>query len=265
MPTHCPDCSTRLVKSKKQDAIWRCPNDACPSRSWKQIQHYASKAALDIDGMGEKNVIALLQTGLIKDAADVYAVKKADLLKLDRFAEISTTKLIKAIHDKKRPSLPRFIYGLGIRQVGVQTTIDLANHLHSLEKLSKATIDELSEVEGIGEVVAEAIIEWFSQPANQKLLKKFQKHGVHPAEVHQTKGKLSGYNFVITGSLESMSREEAAERIRALGGTFQSAVGKETDYLVVGANVGENKLVKARKLGTKQISEDDLLKMFKND
>ncbi|OVE78607.1 DNA ligase (NAD(+)) LigA, partial [bacterium G20] len=225
--------------------------------------HFASKGALDIEGLGEKNVIALIQADLIKDQADIYKVKEDDLLKLERFAEISAAKLANAIQAKKQPPLPRFIYGLGIRQVGEQTAIDLANHFHTLGKLEKATIEELSEVEGIGEVVAEAIVEWFAQPHNQKLLQKFQKFGVRPEEVHKTTGPLTGVNIVVTGSLESMSREAAGERIRALGGTFQSSVGKETDYLVVGANVGESKLTKARKLGTKQITEKDLLKLLK--
>ncbi len=262
MPTHCPDCNTKLVKSKKEEAIWRCPNEACPSRAWKQIQHYASKDALDIEGLGEKNVIALIQAGLIKDAADIYKVTKEDLLKLDRFAEISASKLVKAIQDKKHPPLPRFIYGLGIRHIGTQTAIDLATHFKILNKLSNSTIDELSEVEGIGEVVAEAVIEWFEEPRNKRLLEKFEKFGVHPESAKEIKGPLTGKNFVVTGSLDSMSREEAAERIRALGGTFQSSVGKETDFLVVGANVGENKLKKARDLGTKQVDEAQLLKII---
>jgi len=262
MPIRCPDCGYKLVKAKETEAIWRCPNNACPSRSWKQVQHFTSKGALDIEGLGEKNVIALLQTGLIKDPADIYAVKKKDLLKLKRFAEISAAKLKQAIHDKKHPPLPRFIYGLGVRHVGEQTAIDLANHFHSLEKLKQATIEELSEIDGVGEVVAEAIVEWFAQPHNQKLLEKFKKFGVVSQEVRQTTGPLTGKSFVVTGSLDSMSREEAGERIRALGGTFQSSVGKETDYLVVGANVGESKLTKAHKLGTKQITEQDLMKML---
>ena len=262
MPTHCPDCGTKLVKAKATEAVWRCPNNACPSRAWKQVQHFASRQALDIEGLGEKNVIALLQAGLIKDAADIYTVKKDDLLKLERFADISAAKLVKAIQGRKQPSLPRFLYGLGIRHVGVQTAIDLANHFKMLNKLSNSIIDELSQVEGVGKVVAEAIVEWFSQPHNQKLLKKFKKLGVQPEEVKRTKGSLSGVSIVVTGSLESMSRDEAAERIRALGGTFQSAVGQETDYLVVGANVGESKLTKARKLGTKQIDEEKLLKLL---
>jgi DNA ligase (NAD+) len=263
MPTHCPDCGTKLVKTKAEDAVWRCPNNACPSRAWKQIEHYASKAALDIDGLGEKNVIALLKAGLITDQADIYTVKKEDLLKLERFAEISAGKLVKAIQDKKHPPLARFIYGLGIRHIGTQTAIDLAAHFKTLNKLSNSTIDELSEVEGIGEVVAEAVVEWFEEPRNKKLLEKFAKVGVEPEKAKEISGPLSGKNFVVTGHLESMSREEAGERIRALGGTFQSSVGKETDYLVVGANVGAGKLSKAAKLGTKQVNEADFLEMLK--
>ncbi len=263
MPTHCPDCSTRLVKAKETEAVWRCPNSACPSRSWKLIQHFASKGALDIEGLGEKNVIALLRAKLVKDAADIYSVKKEDLLKLERFAEISAAKLVKAIQAKKNPPLPRFIYGLGIRHVGVQTAIDLAAHLKSLRRVSNSTIDELASVEGVGEVVAEAIVEWFEEPRNKRLLEKFKKNGVEPEEAKEISGPLSGKSFVVTGGLETMSREEAAEHIRALGGTFQSSVGNETDYLVVGANVGDSKLAKARKLGTKQITEKDLLKILK--
>jgi DNA ligase (NAD+) len=263
MPARCPDCNTKLVKAKADEAVWRCPNNACPSRAWKQIQHYTSKDAVDIEGLGEKNVIALLQAGLIEDTADIYTVKKEDLLKLDRFAEISASKLINAIRRKKQPPLPRFLYGLGIRHVGTQTAIDLAAHFKTLNKLSNSTIDELSEVEGIGEVVAEALVEWFEEPGNKNLLEKFDKLGVHPESAKEIEGPLTGKSFVVTGSLDSMSREEAAERIRALGGTFQSSVGNETDYLVVGANVGAGKLTKAEKLGTKQIDEVQFLKMLK--
>ena len=262
MPTHCPDCNTKLIKTKAEEAVWRCPNNACPSRAWKQIEHYASKAALDIDGLGEKNVIALLQAELIKDAADIYDIKKEDLLSLDRFAEISAGKLVKAIQDKKHPPLARFIYGLGIRHIGTQTAIDLAAHFKTLNKLSNSTIDELAEVEGVGGVVAEAVVEWFEEPRNKRLLDKFEKAGVKPESAHEVSGPLSGKSFVVTGTLDTMSREEAGERIRALGGTFQSSVGKETDYLIVGASVGASKLAKAEKLGTKQIDESELMKLL---
>jgi DNA ligase (NAD+) len=262
MPTHCPECNTKLVKYKAEDAVWRCPNDACPSRAWKRIEHFASKSALDIEGLGEKNVIALLTANLINDPADIYTLTADKIIELDRFAETSANKLVDAIQAKKTPPLPRFIYALGIRHIGTQTAIDLANHFRSLDKLSEATIDELAEVEGVGEVVAESVVEWFSEKRNQHLLEKFIKLGVRPENVKEVGGKLAGKNFVVTGSLESMGRDQAAEKIRVLGGTFQSSVGKDTDYLVVGANVGASKLAKADKLGTKQINEAEFLRII---
>ncbi len=262
MPTHCPDCNTKLVKYKAEDAAWRCPNEACPSRAWKRIEHFASKGALDIEGLGEKNVIALINAELVKDPADIYTLKPADLLALERFAEVSANKLVEAIQSKTQPPLGRFVYGLGIRHVGTQTAIDVATHFRSLEALSAATIDALAEVEGIGEVVAESLVEWFSEPANQALLQKFQHLPVWPQPVKKVGGKLSGKKFAITGSLISQGRDEAGEKIRALGGTFQSSVGKDTDYLVVGANVGAAKLAKAAKLGTIQLTETEFLEML---
>ncbi len=262
MPTHCPECDTKLVKYKAEDAIWRCPNEACPSRSWKRIEHFASKGALDIEGLGEKNVIALLNAKLVKDAADIYTLTADDLLKLDRFADVSANKLVAAIQAKRQPPLSRFVYGLGIRHIGTQTAIDLSNTFRSLEALGQATIDELSAVEGIGEIVAEATVEWFSEPRNQRLLAKFDQLDVKPEPVKHVGGKLSGQNFVVTGTLDTMGREEAAEKIRALGGTFQSSLGNDTTYLVVGNNVGASKLTKATKLGTKQLTEAELLKML---
>lgn len=262
MPSHCPECNTKLVKLKADEAVWRCPNINCPSRVHNHIQHFASKGALDIEGMGEKNVLALLDAGYIKDSADIYGLTKEQLLKLDRFAEVSAAKLIAAIQEKKQPPLARFLFGLGIRHIGTQTAIDLANHFHSLEALSQATIEEVSAVEGVGEVVGESLVAWFEDPASQQLLKKFEKYGVKPEPVKKIGGPLVGKAFVITGGLTTMGRDEAAEKIRALGGTFQSSVGKETDYLVVGENVGASKLAKAAKLGTKQISEADLIKLL---
>lgn len=262
MPKRCPECGTTLVKLKAEDAAWRCPNESCPSRSWKRIEHFASKAALDIEGLGEKNVIALLDAGLIKDQADIYGLKVADVIQLDRFAEVSANKLVDAIQTKKVPPFARFLYGLGIRHIGVQTAVDLANHFRTIEALADATIEELSDVEGIGEIVAESLVEWFAEPRNRRLLEKFKSHGVWPEPVKHIGGPLSGKSFVVTGTLTSMGREQAAERIRALGGTFQNSVGKDTDYLVAGANVGASKLAKAAKLGTKQLTEQEFLKLL---
>jgi DNA ligase (NAD+) len=224
--------------------------------------HFASKGALDIDTLGEKNVAALVDAKLVHDLADIYTLTKEQVMELERFAEISASNLVNGIQAKKHPPLPRFIYGLGIRHVGTQTGIDLANHFKRLDNLGSATYEQLKEVEGIGEVVAESILAWFADEDNQKMLAKFRNLGVWPEEVKHTGGKLAGKNFVVTGTLESMSRDEAAEKIRALGGTFQTSVGKETDYLVAGANVGASKLEKARKLGTKQLSEKELLDLL---
>ncbi len=226
------------------------------------LEHFASRGALDIDTLGEKNVVALVNAGLVHDLADIYALTKAQILTVDRFADISASKLVDAIQAKKQPELPRFMYGLGIRHVGSQTAIDLAEHFGSVEKLSEATLDELQQVEGVGKVVAESIIAWFADSDNQHLLRKFAELGVKPFFESRAGGKLDGQSFVITGGLVHMKRDEAAAQIRSLGGTFQSSVGKDTTYLVVGANVGESKLAKARKLGTKLISEDDLLKIL---
>ncbi len=245
------------------EAVYRVKGATGPLLLKRGLQHFASKGALDIDTLGEKNVVALVDASLVKDAADIYTLTKEQVEKLERFADISAQKLIDAISEKKRPELPRFIYGLGIRHVGAQTAIDLAERFESLEKLQAASLDELIAVEGVGDVVAESIVGWFADPDNQELLKKFDQLGVRPAYVSRAKGPLHGKNFVVTGGLESMGRDLAAERVRQLGGTFQSSVGKDTDYLVVGANVGESKLKKARALGTTQINEKEFLGMIK--
>jgi DNA ligase (NAD+) len=226
------------------------------------LEHFASKAALDIETLGEKNVVALVDAKLVHDLADIYTLKKEQVIELDRFAEISAQKLVAAIQEKKLPELPRFIFGLGIRHVGSQTAIDLAEHFGSLVKLQKATLDEVLQIDGVGEVVAESILAWFADPDNQKLLEKFEQYGVRPHYVSRARGPLHGKSFVITGALERLSRDEAADKIRSLGGTFQSSVGKDTSYLVVGKNVGASKLKKAEKLGTKQLDEAGLLKIL---
>lgn len=223
------------------------------------LQHYASKGALDIDGMGEKNVEALVDAGLVGDFADIYTLTTDQIEGLERFAEVSARKLVDAIAAKKNPPLNRFIYGLGIRHVGEQTAIDLANTYKKLDNLGTASYQDLKDVDGIGEIVAESILAWFAEDDNQTLLSKFRQLGVWPQDVKHTGGALAGKSFVITGTLESMSRDEAAERIRALGGTFQTSVAKGTTYLVMGSKAGQSKADKARKLGTEIIDEQRLL------
>lgn len=241
----------------KGEAVYRVRGVTGPLLLQRALEHFASKGALDIDTLGEKNVKSLVEAGLIQDLADIYKLTKSSLLELDRFADISADKLVNAINAKKSPQLERFVYGLGIRHVGVQTAIDLAKAFESVEALKIATIDELKAVDGIGEVVAESIAAWFADEDNLALLEKFKDLGVSPHFV-KANGKLVGKNFVVTGTLESMGRDEVAAKIRALGGTFQTAVGKDTDFLVAGGKVGASKLAKAQKYDTKIINEDEL-------
>ncbi len=262
MPVRCPDCHSKLLRPEKE-AVWRCVNNNCPTRTWRHIEHFASKQALDIDGLGEKNVIALLDSGLINDAADLYSLNEDQLVTLDRFAELSAKNLVMAIREKMNPQLSKFIFALGIRHVGTQTAVDLANHFRNLEVVLNASSDSLSSVGGIGAVVAESITAWASEQSNRELINKFYKNGVVIQDVKKPiKGNLSGKSFVITGSLESMGREAAADKIRERGGTFQGAVGRNTTYLIAGEAVGESKQKKADKFGTEVIDEKTFLKLL---
>ena len=243
------------------EVVYRVEGATGPLLLTKSVEHFASKGALDIDTLGEKNVIALVEAGLVKDLADIYTITKQQLLELDRFADISAGKLVDAIADKKTPLLERFVYGLGIRHVGTQTAIDLVNAFGSLEKLQAATIDQLKDIEGIGDVVAESVAAWFADPDNEALLAKFKELGVKTVFEKKT-GPFTGQAFVVTGTLESMSRDEVADKVRSLGGTFQSAVAKDTTYLVVGGKVGASKLKKAEAYGTKIIDEAAFIKLL---
>lgn len=240
------------------EAVYRVKGLSGPLILKRALAHFASKGALDIDTLGEKNVEALVDAGLVRDLADIYLLEKKQLLALERFAEISAQKLITAIADKKHPNLERFLYGLGIRHIGAQTAIDLANHFESIERLALATIDELREVDGVGEIVAESVVAWFADEDNMKLLQKFADLGVAP-QFNKKSGRLVGQSFVITGTLQSMGRDAAADNIRELGGTFQTAVAKDTTYLVAGGKVGASKLKKAEQYGTKIIDEQEFL------
>ena len=244
-----------------KDVVYRVKGASGDLLLKRSLEYYASKGALDIDTLGEKNVTALIDAGLVKDLADIYTLTKNQLLELERFADISATKLIDAIAKKKRPPLEKFILGLGIRHVGAQTAIDLANNFQSIDALSMATLEELEQIAGIGKVVAESIVAWFADEDNLRLIEKFNEVGVHPF-FQVRSGALLGKNFVITGSLETMSRDEAADKIRAHGGGFQSSVAKDTTFLVAGGKVGASKLKKAESYGTKVITEAELLAML---
>lgn len=245
------------------EVVYRVKGASGPILLKRALEHFASRGALDIDGMGEKNVAALIDAGLVKDIADIYSITKDQILALDRFADLSADNLVAAIADRKNPPLPKFLFGLGIRHVGAQTAIDLANRFKRLDSLGTASLDELKAVDGVGDIVADSLYLWFDEEDNQTLLAKFKQLGVWPQDIKTTKdGPFTGKKFVVTGSLGSMSRDEAADKIRAQGGTFQSSLGKDTTYLVVGANVGASKLTKAEKYGTTQLTEEAFLKLI---
>ena len=243
------------------EVVYRVEGATGPLLLTKAVEHFASKGALDITTMGEKNVGALVSAGLVKDLADIYSITMSQLLLLDRFAEISAHKLVAAIADKRKPKIERFVYGLGIRHVGTQTAIDLVNTFGSIKNLQNASIDQLKDVDGVGEIVAESIAAWFADPDNEALMIKFAEQGVTPLFEKKT-GPFSGMSFVVTGTLDSLSRDQAAEEIRTRGGMFQPAVGKDTTYLVAGGKVGESKLKKATTYGTTILTEKDFLNLL---
>ena len=240
------------------EVIYRLKNASSPILLTKAIQHFASKGALDIDTLGEKNVVALVQAELVKDPADLYTLTAGLLEELDRFGEVSAQKLTDGIQASKNPVLPRFIYALGIRHVGEQTATDLAEAFGTLQNLAQVTLDQLEAVDGIGKVVAESILAYFSSEETADLLAKFTRLGVQPQPYQKTTGPLTGVNFVITGTLEMGSRDQVAARLVALGAKEQNSVSKDTTYLIVGENPGGSKLAKAEKLGIKQIDETAL-------
>lgn len=244
------------------EVVYRVMGLTAPIILKRALQHFASKTALDIDTLGEKNVVALVDAEYVKDLADIYDLHVDQLLALDRFAAVSAHKLINAIAVKKQPPLDRFIYGLGIRHVGIQTAIDAVKAFETLEAIASATVEDLMAVDGIGKVVAESIVAWFADEDNEHLLKKFATLDVRPTYTKVT-GTLADKKFVITGTLQSMSRDEAAEKVRSLGGVFQSSVGKDTDYLVAGGSLGSSKRAKAEAYGTTIINEPAFLEMIR--
>lgn len=244
------------------EAVYRMKNANTKLMLAKNLEHFASRAALDIEGLGEKNVEALVEADLVEDVADIYTLRKDQIESLERFAEISANNLVNGIVNAKNPTLGRLLFGLGIRHVGAKTATDLARAFGSIEKISHATLDELLVVDGIGKIVAESTLAWFADPENEKVLQKLDEFGVEPI-AQKTDGKLVGVNFAITGTLTQMSRDEAADKIRNLGGEFQTSVGKSTTYLVVGGKIGAAKREKAEKFGTKVIDENEFKELIK--
>jgi len=259
MPRTCPICGGGVAK-KESEAVWRCVNPDCFAVQERSLGYFVSRAAFNIDGLGPKIINHLLDEGLIRDAADIFDLKEGDLLPLERFAEKSAKNLVNSIAQKKRISLPRFIYSMGIRNVGEETARALADEFGNFEKIGEASVEQLQRVADIGPVVAQSVYEWFARPKNRRLVQKLFTAGVTIEPYKKTAGKLAGMAFVITGTLTLFSRQEAKDLVRELGGQSSESVSKNTDYLVAGANPG-SKLAKARQLGVKILNEEEFKKM----
>ncbi len=246
---------------KDDEAVYRLVNLDNKIILKKSLIHFASKQALDINTLGEKNVNLLVDSGLVSDLADIYRLKVEDILKLDRFADVSAQKLINAINQSKKPDLDKFIFGLGIRHVGTKLALDLARNFKSIDRLKTIEANDLNQIEGIGQIVCESILGWFYDLDNTKLIDKFIMLGVKPV-LRSQNALLSDKKFVITGTLQTMSRLKAEEKIKLLGGQLQSNVTRQTNYLIVGDQPGHNKLQLAQFYKTSIINEKEFLNLM---
>lgn len=275
-PKNCPVCEVKLERPESE-VVWRCPNPNCGARKRESLYHFTSKKAFDIEGLGPKIIDQLIDENLISSAPDLFELKEGDLIPLERFAEKKTQNIIEAIQNSEKIPLVRFIYALGIRHVGEETAIALANYLSSvsedgdemkfhrlgsIEKLKKATQEELEKIPDVGPEVSKSIYDWFKAKSNQKLIDDLIRAGVKILPLERVGKKLTGRTFVLTGTLETITREKAKEKIRLLGGEISETVSKKTDFVVVGKGPGL-KLVIAKKLGIKTISEKEFLEMIK--
>jgi len=261
IPKECPVCHSKVHKVEGEVA-YRCLNTACPAKRRESLIHFASRHAMNIDGLGEKIVDQLVEKEIVKDIAGLYALKLDELSELERMGEKSAQNLLDEIEASKKNSLPRLIYALGIPFVGERTAQLLANRFSSVEELASAKEEELFEVEEVGPKVASGILEFFSEPTNRQLIKKLEKAGVRPtAEKRMVKSnKLAGKSFVFTGGLANRTREEAGEIVQQHGGKVVNSVSKKTDYVVVGTDPG-SKYDKARELAVPILSEAEFEKL----
>lgn len=245
------------------EVVYRVKGESGDEILKRAVEYYASKPALNIEGLGEKNVAALIDAGMVKTIADLYRLKVQEVAKLERFGDLSAKNLVEAISKAKNPPLAKFITALGIRHVGAQTAVALAREFLNLEKLAEATEEELLAVPDIGKIVAEAILAWFADEDNTKMLAELKELGVWPAEEMRAVLPLTGKSYIVTGTLASMGREEAEDKLRALGATVTSTVTKNTTALIVGEKPGKSKTDKAEKLGIPTMNEAEFLGLIK--
>jgi DNA ligase (NAD+) len=263
-PMKCPSCGSEAKYAAEDEAVPRCFNQDCVAQVVERIAHFASKDAMNIEGLGFKIVEQLVIEKVVQSAADLYKIELADLLRLEGFKERSSNNLVAAIDASKRRPLNRVIYALGIRHVGQTIAKTLAKQFGSLDKLAKATHEQLVDIREIGPEVAHSVIEWFHNKKNQNLVEQLLKNGVEPEETKSSnEGPFKGMTIVVTGTLSAFGRSKAHELIEQLGGAVGSSVTKKTSLLVVGLDAG-SKLEKAKSLGVPVVDEDEFIKMLNN-
>ena len=262
-PNKCPVCGGDTAITEG-DVIVRCINEECPSKITKYIEYFVSKAAMNIDGIGKEWIATFTKSGLVKTPADIYKIKKTDLYKFERMGEKLADNMLNSIKESKKTTLKRFIYSLGMRQVGETTADLLAKYFTSIENFKKATIEDLENIEGIGEISAKSIYDFLNNDKSKKIIDDLLAVGVEPIfeKMAITESKLTGKNVVITGSIEGFTRTSAKETAERLGATVQSSVSKTTDILIVGEKAG-SKLKKAEELGIEIMPADDFIKLAK--
>ncbi len=263
MPKKCPLCGVDVVKPEGE-AMHRCPNRACPSRGLESLINWV-QAAADIEGVGEQSVRRLWDLGLVRSVPELYRLTKEQLMELDGYGEISATNAIESIHASKQVPFNRVLFGLNIPDVGWVTAVNLARHFENVDRLMDASQEEIEEVEGIGPERAEAIAEWFSDKANRQLVEDLRSLGLRfeiGDELKPVEGPLTGHTYVITGTLEGFSRDEAAAELEAKGAKVLNSVSGKTTGLIVGEEPGNSKLTKARKLEVPLLTEQQVLELL---
>ncbi len=262
LPEFCPACGTKAVR-EADEAVLRCPNPNCPAQLLRNLIHFASRDAMDIDGMGPAVLTVLVDKGLVKSQADIYEIKAEDVAEIERMGKKSAANLIASIEKSKSAGLSRFVYALGIRNIGQKTADLLTEKYHTIDELMAATEEELCTIDGFGEVMAKSLVEFFALEESKKLIERMRGFGIDmTAEVKEKSNLFEGLTFVLTGTLPTMTRNEASEIITANGGKVSGSVSKKTSYVLAGEEAG-SKLTKAQTLGIKIITESEFLEMVK--
>jgi DNA ligase (NAD+) len=263
MPDKCPACGSEVFKPE-DEAVLRCMNSACPAQVKEHLHHFASRDAMNIDGLGPAIIDQLVEKNLVKTIADLYFLKKEELVALERMGEKSAQNLLDALEGSKTNNLARLIFALGIRHIGIRAAEILAEHYQSIDTLSSTKVEELQTIYEIGPKVAESIVQFFQQEVNKQILERLREAGVRMSEEPQaTVGtqSLTGKTFVLTGALKNMTRDEASEKIKKAGGKVSSSVSSKTDYVLVGDSPG-SKFDKAKKLGITILNEDEFVNLI---